>query len=175
MVKHRQSVERHAERYAATEPAELTKKEQIDAAKHRAVALQTAALAQEIRRQRALGQALDLQAALDAVRGGSLTLPAAVASGDLTKIAMALWVQNVMILSDLAKAAPELEVRLQAADLGAQRTQIMIDRIAGSVNSPLRGPRIVEAPDESSSELAVLSREEKIALVRRALKAENEG
>lgn len=171
MVKHTQSVDRHAQHYAATEPAKPTEKEQIAEAKHRASALQSAALAAEIRRQRALGDAFNLQEALDEVRGGSLTLPAAVAQGDLTKISMALWAQNVMVLSDLAKTAPMLEIRMEAADRAAQRAQVMLNMIAGSGNSPLRGPRVVDmAPEETAAgELAMLSREEKIALVRKTL------
>lgn len=176
-VAHEQRVERHAERYRAQEEKPvLTRKELADAARHRAIAVQSQALAAEIRRQRTTGEALDLQAALDACRGGKLTLPAAVASGDLTKISMALWAQNVMVLSDLAKTAPELEIRMECADRAAQRTQVMLNLIAGSGNSPLRGPRaptVIDAPDETAAaELAQLSREEKVALVRRTLKLE---
>jgi hypothetical protein len=168
---HQQRVDEQEAKYREQLQRPPTAKEQVEAAEARAVALQKAALVAEIRRQRAIGEALDLQAALDAARGGSLVLPAAIAQGDLSRVAMAEWVTNVKVLSDLAQTAPSLEIRLEAADRAAQRTHEMLQLVA-SQGSKNGGRVVIDAPS-SESVLDGLSREEKIALVRRQLAREN--
>lgn len=169
---HAQRVTEQEAQYRAQLPAPLTQKQLAQQAETRAVAVQKAALVAEIRRQRTVGEALDLQAALDAARGGQLVLPAAVAQGDLSRVAMAQWLQNVTILSDLAQVAPDAEIRMEAADRAAQRTHDMLKLIATSQGPLSAGSRYVNAPSGNTGDDASatgLSREEKIALVRRQL------
>lgn len=165
---HQQRVDEQEQKYREQLQRPPTAKEQVEAAEARAVALQKAALVAEIRRQRAVGDALDLQAALEAARGGSLVLPAAIAQGDLSRVAMCEWVTNVKVLSDLAQTAPDLEIRMQSAEKAAQLSHNMLELVAA--NQP-KGGRVIDAPS-SGSVVDELTREEKIALVRRQLAAE---
>lgn len=167
---HQQRVDEQEQKYREQLQRPPTAKEQVETAEARAVALQKAALVAEIRRQRAVGEALDLQAALTAARGGALVLPAAIAQGDLSRVAMAEWVTNVKVLSDLAQTAPSLEIRLEAADRAAQRTHEMLQLVASNQQKGVRG--VIDAPS-SVSAADELTREEKIALVRRQLAREN--
>jgi len=170
---HQQRVDEAEAQYRAQlAPHAFTPKEQAEQAEARAVAHQKAALVAEIRRQRAVGESLDLQAALDAARGGPLVLPAMIAQGDLSRVAMAEWLQNVTVLSDLARVAPDPELRMECADRAAQRTHDMLKLIAEK-QGQAGGKRFVDAPQDESP-VSGLTREEKIALVRRQLKlAEN--
>lgn len=176
---HQDRVREEEQQYRRQLGESLTDKQLAEQAEARAIALQKAALVAEIRRQRAVGEALDLQAALDAVRGGSLVLPAAIAQGDLSRVAMAEWVHNVLKLSDLGRNAPDLEVQLEAADRAAQRTHLMLELIAknqagnsyggsrgyGNVGNVGNASTVIDAPSDTG-----LTREEKVALVRRHLK-----
>lgn len=174
---HQQRVDESEAQYRAQLVEHVpTPKELAQQAEQRAVAHQKAALVAEIRRQRAVGEALDLQAALDAARGGPLVLPAMIAQGDLSRVAMAEWLQNVMVLSDLARVAPDAELRMECADRAAQRTHDVMKLIAESRGHSSANKRFIDAPqqDDGSLETSGLTREEKIALVRRQLKlAEN--
>lgn len=170
---HQQRVEEQEAHYRKQLQPPATLKEEAERAQARTLAVQKEALVAEIRRQRSVGQALDLQAALDAARGSQLVLPAAVAQGDLSRVAMAQWLQNVMVLSDLALNAPDAEIRMECADKAAQRTHDMLKLIAAN-QGHIAGssPRYVEsaAADGGGGGATDLTREEKIALVRRHLK-----
>lgn len=169
---HEQRVKEQEAHYRKQLSPPATLKEEAERAQARALAVQKEALVAEIRRQRAVGQALDLQAALDAARGDKLVLPAAVAQGDLSRVAMAQWLQNVTILSDLALNAPDAEIRMECADKAAMRTHDMLKLIAshqGQLGAGAGG-RYVDAPAASGGGAADLTREEKVALVRRHLK-----
>jgi hypothetical protein len=167
---HQQRVDEQEAKYRAQlEPHTWTNKELAEQAEQRAVAHQKAALIAEIRRQRAVGESLDLQAALDAARGGPLVLPAMIAQGDLGRVAMAEWLQNVTVLSDLARVAPDAELRMECADRAAQRTHDMLKLIAEKQPQGSSGRQFIDAPQDASA-VSGLTREEKIALVRRQLK-----
>lgn len=151
------------------EDASLTDKERAELAQARALALCKEAMVAEVRRQRATGQALDLQAALDAARGGPLVLPAMIAQGDLSRVTMAEWYLNVKVLSDLGLNAPDLQIRMESADRAATQTHKMLELISNRQSKD--GSRYVESP-MGETEGTGLSREEKIALVRRTLQLE---
>lgn len=167
---HQDRVDEEERKYRAQLDAPATSKQLVEQAEVRAVAIQKAALVAEIRRQRAVGESLDLQAALEAARGGSLVLPAAIAQGDLSKVAMAEWVHNVVKLSDLGRTAPDLTVQLEAADRGARRSFEMLQLIAQSQRGGGRGGYVESA--QTDDVVSGLTREEKIALVRRQLAVE---
>lgn len=164
-----QELEQQYEQQRLAEDANLTDKERAEQAQARALALHKEALVAEIRRQRSMGQALDLQAALDAARQGPLVLPAMIAQGDLSRVSMAEWYQNIKVLSDLGLHAPDLEVRMESADRAATQTHKMLELISDRQSKD--GTRYVESP-MGEGEGTGLSREEKIALVRRTLQLE---
>lgn len=132
-------------------------------ADHEAKTLAKAAAGAEVRRQAAVGQALDLKAALDAVRGGPLDIQAAaaIAQGDLARLSMVFWTQCMSVLTDRAQHAPDITSQINAANMGAQRACDMARLIAeaqGRVGQqPVAAPA---APDDG------LTREEKIAIIR---------
>lgn len=126
----------------------MTRRERRDT-DHEARANAKAAAAAEVRRHAAIGVALDLQAQLDEVRGGRLELPTMIAQGDLSRVSMVLWLQNVTVLSDLARTAPHLSVRLDAADRAAQRTHDMLALIAES--SGQLGAKVVNAQSQPAT------------------------
>jgi hypothetical protein len=167
---HKQRVDEQVEQYKKQLGEPLTGKQLAEQAEARAVALQKEALIAEIRRQRTVGKALDLQAALEAARGGALALPAAIAQGDLSKVAMAQWLQNVMVLTDRGQNADDLALQIEAADKGATQAFKMLELLAANQRASGRGGYI-DAPVAQDGGTG-LTREEKIALVRRQIALE---
>lgn len=165
-----QKLEEQYQEQLRREDEHLTDKERAEVAQARSLALRKEAMVAEIRRQRSTGQALDLQAALDAARGSPLVLPAMIAQGDLSRVAMAEWYQNVKVLSDLGLHAPDLEIRMESADRAATQTHKMLELISARQTGTGSGSRYVDSPLQPES--TGLSREEKIALVRRTLQLE---
>jgi hypothetical protein len=122
----------------------------------------------EVRRQRAVGEALDLKAALDAVRGGPLdiTAAAAMAQGDLSRLTMVFWVQCMSVLTDRAQHAPDINAQVNAANMGAQRACDMARLIAEANDRVGTKP----APAAQAEVVDTLTPEEKTAFVRAHLK-----
>lgn len=166
---HKQRVDEQQARYEAQlDPgAPPNERDEARRIEQRARAEEKAAAAAEVRRQKAIGEALDLQAQLDAARGGKLVLPAAIAQGDLTRVSMVLWLQNVMVLTDRGQNAPNVKDQITAADLAAQRVEGMLRLVAESQGVIGGAPAQVV---ESKSPTEGLTREEKIALAREHLK-----
>lgn len=148
--------------------AELSAKDRVRIARRE----QKLAAEAEVRRQAAIGQALDLQAQLDAVRGEALELPTAIAQGDLTRVSMVLWLQNVTVLSDLARNAPSERVRMDSANYAAQRSHEMLKLIAEGQGQ--LGGKVVEA-ERQTQPTDGLTPEEKTAFVRQHLKLARSG
>ena len=127
------------------------------------------AAAAEIRRQRAVGEALDLQAQLDEVRGGKLVVPEAIAQGDLTRLTMAMWARGVTVLDDLSRNAPSLRVRLRAADALTVRAHEMAELLTGANGDK----NVVQAQPMAAAPEAVLTKEQacEVLQLRRKLAA----
>lgn len=137
-------------------------------ANHIARAEQKAAAASEVRRQRAVGDALDVQAQLDAVRGGKLVLPEAIAQGDLSRVSMVLWLQNVTVLSDLGRTAPSATARGECADKAAQRTHDMLKLILEQQGTlPLVPGMTANGVQPAAAPSNLLTREEAIEELKR--------
>lgn len=140
---------------------------------HQAEALAEEAAIAAVRRMRAKGEALDLKAALDAVRGGPLDVQAAaaIAQGDLTKLSMVYWTLCVSQLADLAQHAPELGARIQAGNLGAQRSCDMM-RLIAEAQGKVGGQGATQPPAMSPADDATanLTTAEKVAILRARLK-----
>lgn len=122
----------------------------------------------EVRRQRAVGKALDLQAALEAVRGGPFDLQAAAAitQGDLSKLTMVFWVQFQSILLDRALHAPNVQTQVSAATEGATRAHAMLALIA-EMQGRVGPPVVVQPAAAPGAALDDVPREEKIAILRK--------
>lgn len=128
----------------------------------------------EVRRQKAVGAALDLKAALEAVRGGPLDIQAAaaMAQGDLTKLSMVFWARCMSVLTDRAENAPDIDSQIAAADKGAQRACDMARLIAEANGRVGAQPAaVVQQPQVVDN----LSPEEKTAFVRAHLKLARSG
>lgn len=126
--------------------------------------LEKAAAYAEVRRAAAVGQALDLKAALDAVRGGPLDVKAAaaMAQGDLTRMSMVFWTRCMSVLADRAENAPDIASQISAADKGAQRAAEMARLIAEAQGRVGTQPVVAAATPADDG----LTREEKIAILR---------
>lgn len=128
----------------------------------------------EVRRQKAVGKALDIKAALEAVRGGPLDLQAAAAfaQGDLSRLATVFWVQAQTLLLDRAVTAPNVQTQVDAADKAAGRAHNMMALIAEAQGRI--GPPVVVQSQGAAADDGV-SREEKIAILRAQMKLVGRG
>jgi hypothetical protein len=129
----------------------------------------------------AVAEALATKAALNAVRGGSLSLPEACDYSQLPTIAMVTWSRAQAVLQDLSLHSPNVGMRIKSANLCAQNSQSMIELLTRPQDSKAPPQAMAAVMQPSAAALPgapaqnILTREEAVEELQRRRQLQLQG